>query len=128
MARKPRVVPGGTLSGVYKDFSGRKNLTFAKGSRSPEEMDETSARILATTGSGTSIFDPVLCELIYRWFCPPRGVVFDPFAGGSVRGIVASKLGRAYVGIDLAEGQLAANRMQADAICDEPMPDWRRGD
>jgi hypothetical protein len=128
MARKPRVVPGGTLSGVYKDFSGGKNLTFVKGGRSSEDMDETSARILATTGSGTSVFDPVLCELIYRWFCPPGGVGFDPFAGGSVRGIVASKLGRAYVGIDLADGQLEANRMQADGICDEPIPDWRHGD
>ena len=47
----------------------------------------------AATQSGTSIFDPVLCELAYRWFCPPGGVVLDPFAGGSVRGIVASKLG-----------------------------------
>jgi hypothetical protein len=91
-------------------------------------MDETSTRILATTGSGTSIFDPVLCELIYRWFCPPGGVIFNPFAGGSVRGIVASKLGRAYVGIDLADGQLTANRMQAKEICDESMPEWRHGD
>mgnify|MGYP003346418859 FL=1 len=23
--------------------------------------------------SGTSIFDPVLCELVYRWFCPVGG-------------------------------------------------------
>ena len=43
---------------------------------------------------GTSIFDPVLCEIAYRWFCPPAGRVLDPFAGGSVRGIVAALLGR----------------------------------
>ena len=43
------------------------------------------------TQSGTSIFDPVLCELAYRWFCPPGGTVLDPFAGGSVRGIVSSR-------------------------------------
>jgi hypothetical protein len=43
--------------------------------------------------SGTSIFDPVLCELAYAWFSPPGGIVLDPFAGGSVRGMVASKLG-----------------------------------
>ena len=34
-----------------------------------------------------SIFDPVVCEIAYRWFCPPAGIVLDPFAGGSVRGI-----------------------------------------
>lgn len=44
--------------------------------------------------SGTSIFDPVLCELAYSWFCPLDGKVLDPFAGGSVRGIVAAYLGR----------------------------------
>lgn len=66
--------------------------------------------------SGTSIFDPVLCELAYRWFSPPSGAVLDPFAGGSVRGIVAATLGRSYTGVDLSERQLAANREQAAAI------------
>ncbi|HOR79340.1 MAG TPA: hypothetical protein PLG04_11235, partial [Anaerolineaceae bacterium] len=28
--------------------------------------------------SGTSIFDPVLCELAYRWWCPANGHVLDP--------------------------------------------------
>jgi len=59
--------------------------------------------------AGSSIFDPVLCELFYRWFCPAGGVIGDPFAGGSVRGIVASELGRNYVGMDLREEQIDAN-------------------
>ena len=80
---------------------------------------------LAVNQSGTSIFDPVLCELCYRWFCPPDGVVLDPFAGGSVRGIVACKLGRRYVGIDLRPEQIAANETQAQSICDPAMmPSW----
>lgn len=103
-------------------------LTWVGGDRSPEELDETSRKILAASSSGTSIFDPVLCELAYRWFCPPGGMILDPFAGGSVRGIVASKLGRSYVGIDLSERQIAANRVQADAICGDPMPVWHVGD
>ncbi len=78
--------------------------------------------------TGTSIFDPVLTELAYRWFCPPGGVVLDPFAGGSVRGIVASRLGRQYVGVDLSEAQLVENRRQAAAICADPMPVWLAGD
>ncbi|HXF87125.1 MAG TPA: hypothetical protein VNK48_02075 [Xanthobacteraceae bacterium] len=69
------------------------NLTFVKGDRDSEELDPVSQAILEV-GSGTSIFDPVLCEIAYRWFCPPGGSVLDPFAGGSVRGIVASRLGR----------------------------------
>jgi hypothetical protein len=99
-------------------------LTFAAGT---PRRDEVSLK-LQETSSGTSIFDPVLCELAYRWFCPPRGLVLDPFAGGSVRGIVASKLGRRYVGVDLSKKQIAANEAQAARICDDPAPRWIVGD
>lgn len=82
----------------------------------------------AGSQTGTSIFDPVLCELAYRWFCPPGGIVLDPFAGGSVRGIVASKLSRQYIGIDLSQRQIEANREQAESICKDPLPVWHVGD
>ncbi|MCA1776060.1 MAG: pyridoxal-phosphate dependent enzyme [Loktanella sp.] len=80
--------------------------------------------------SGTSIFDPVLSELMYRWFSPPGGQVLDPFAGGSVRGVVASGVGREYTGIELREEQVEANRKQGDDICedDAPAPIWITGD
>mgnify|MGYP000859547206 CR=1 FL=1 len=80
-----------------------------------------------TATSGTSIFDPVLCELAYRWFSPAGGTVLDPFAGGSVRGIVASHLGRPYVGVELRGEQVAANVAQR-AIAADPLPEWRQGD
>ena len=63
--------------------------------------------------TGTSIFDPVLCELLIQWFCPAGGHVLDPFAGGSVRGMVAALLGRAYIGIDLSASQVTANKALA---------------
>lgn len=66
--------------------------------------------------NGTSIFDPVLCEVIYQWFSPAGGVVFDPFAGGAVRGVVAEMAGRKYIGIDLSERQVDANRSNADEL------------
>ena len=104
-------------------------LTWVAGDRPEAELDETSRKILAAQPqSGTSIFDPVLCELAYRWFCPPSGLILDPFAGGSVRGIVASTLGFQYMGVDLSGRQLAANRAQASAICSAPEPEWREGD
>lgn len=86
------------------------------------------AEIIENAGGGTSIFDPVLCELIYRWFCKPQGVVLDPFAGGSVRGIVASKLDRQYVGVDLRAEQVEANEAQAAEICEDNFPIWHIGD
>lgn len=92
-------------------------------------LDEVSEKILAAQPqSGTSIFDPVLCELAYRWFCPPGGLVLDPFAGGSVRGVVAGVLGRRYVGIELRGEQVAANAAQGRAICPTADVTWIQGD
>jgi DNA modification methylase len=132
-----------------------KRLTWVAGDRPADKLDEASGKNLAagraglrsnTTSSdkamqyaggftasapgtsGTSIFDPVLCELAYTWFCPPNGAVLDPFAGGSVRGIVAAVLGRQYTGIDLRPEQIAANVEQAQAITPNNMPRWIVGD
>lgn len=89
------------------------------------------------TLTGTSIFDPVLCEIAYRWFSSPGGLVLDPFAGGSVRGIVAAALGRRYIGIDLREEQIEANDAQWGEIepllpeiegAEHPGPRWYAGD
>lgn len=71
--------------------------------------------------NGTSIFDPVLCEVIYNWFCTDGGIIFDPFAGGAVRGVVAEMLGRHYIGIDLSEKQVDANQLNADKLGVCPM-------
>lgn len=65
------------------------------------------------TGSGTSVFDPVLCELMYRWFAPEGGYILDPFAGESTKGLVAGALGHPYTGVELRPEQVAANRRQA---------------
>jgi DNA modification methylase len=76
--------------------------------------------------TGTSIFDPVLCELIYRWFCPPGGLILDPFAGESSKGVVAAVLGYQYVGVELRPEQVEANEAQAAKI--KVTPKWYCGD
>lgn len=80
------------------------------------------------TLTGTSIFDPVLCEVMYKWFNVHEGSIFDCFAGGSVRGIVAEKLGYKYIGIDLRKEQIEANILNAQEmglnptwICDDSL-------
>jgi DNA modification methylase len=80
------------------------------------------------TATGTSIFDPVICELAYRWFCPPGGHILDPFAGGSVRGIVATYLDFKYTGMDLSGDQILANQEQALVITPNNHPTWIVGD
>ncbi len=78
----------------------------------------------------SSIFDPVLCELSYQWFNVPKGKILDPFGGGSVRGIVASKLGFEYLGNDLRQEQIEANRINAKEVLGESenYPVWTSGD
>jgi len=80
------------------------------------------------SGIATSVFDPVLCEILCRWFCPPGGQVVDPFAGGSVRGLVSGALGLSYWGCDLRQEQVDANNDQADSIPVDARPQWICGD
>jgi ParB-like chromosome segregation protein Spo0J len=74
----------------------------------PEIIEEAKKRGMNVL-HGTSGFDPVLCELAYRWFCPEGGKVLDPFSGGVTRGAMAALLGREYVGLDLNPKQISAN-------------------
>ena len=124
--RKANAIPGGggcwiggpktVTSGNYG--TSRAGLTYGAGHKAEGEIDETSVKIL-DGGSGTSIFDPVLAELLISWFSPNGGLIIDPFAGGSVRGIVAAKLGRGYIGVDLRAEQIAANKAQWQALVDK---------
>ena len=82
----------------------------------------------SVTVTGTSIFDPALCELLYLWFSAIGDNVIDPFAGGSVRGIVAACLGRQYVGVDIRNEQIEANIVNAKEICENIFPVWYCGD
>ena len=120
-------------SGIASQEGRQGQLTFATSSQ-PQATYEKKAQIEAKEGrplgwqefaerfpeamqqSGTSIFDPVLAELALRWWCPAGGRVLDPFAGGSVRGLVAAKLGLHYTGIDLRLEQVEENERQAQTF------------
>lgn len=99
-----------------------------------EARHYTPAQWGGINAGGTSIFDPVLCELAYRWWCPPGGHVIDPFAGGSVRGLMAAMLGRAYTGCDLSQAQVTANEAAAadfaarGLLGAQAAPAWVAGD
>lgn len=78
--------------------------------------------------TGVSIFDPALCEVLYHWFCPENGNILDPFAGGSVRGIVANYLDFNYTGIDIRQEQIYSNYIQGKDITPDKLPNWICGD
>jgi hypothetical protein len=114
--------------GIKGEIGRDEGMTYMQGTKAPDYWREKMGAAWVASENGTSLFDPVVCELAYRWWCPEGGQVVDPFAGGSVRGIVAGALGRPYWGCDLRVEQIAANEAQADAIAVTPRPAWVCGD
>lgn len=107
-------------TGVWTD---RKHEWESLGIESAEGRDTKRYNAMPTNISGAkyydtedtqsiSTFDPVICEIVYKWFSRRGDKIIDPFAGGSVRGAVASLLGRKYTGIDLSQKQILANSNQ----------------
>lgn len=122
-----------SLSGQDPGYYRKKKETERKLGRSlsKEEFDRDYYKQgdgSSLSATGTSVFDPVLCEIMYKWFSADGDSVIDCFAGGSVRGIVAAETGRQYTGVDLREEQVEANRIQAEEICNGITPVWICGD
>ena len=114
--------------GIRGEVGRGDELTYTGSAKSFDHYRVKEGTREASTEQGTSIFDPVMVELAYRWFSPAGGQVVDPFAGGSVRGIVAGCLGRQYWGCDLRPEQVAANQAQAEDIVPAVRPVWVCGD
>lgn len=135
--------------GAYAgEYQAQADALYAESARAAAAGDHDAARAAAEQAKriegrvastpkavAVSVFDPVLCELAIRWFTPPGGHVLDPFAGGSVRGVVTAVCGRRYTGFDLREEQVAANREQWNLLRARaapppgtPDPAWWTGD
>lgn len=128
------VPPFSVLDRRSGDWQERKRRWLSMGMRS--ELGRSEGLLVSSTQflkakiediGTTSVFDPVLCEVAYRWYSKQGDRVLDPFAGGSVRGLVASALARWYTGIDLRLEQVEANRQQAHLGSDIE-PSWVQGD
>jgi DNA modification methylase len=72
--------------------------------------------------------DPVVCELVLRWFAQPGYKAFDPFSGDCSFGFVASALGMDFRGIELRQEQvdgnvltLRSNGLEGEYICDDAL-------
>jgi len=137
LADKFVVPPFSVLDRRQGEWQNRKRRWLQMGMRSEVGRNEN----LAYTGQvslnaiteneeqvGTSVFDPVICEVAYRWFSPEGGSILDPFAGGSVRGIVASQLNRSYTGYDIRPEQVQSNYDQIDLANSEFPPTWITSD
>ena len=113
------VNPGGaTPQNLHGQDAERYGRRRTLGTGEPSEPDTAAV----------SIFDPVLCELVYRWYSAEGHRVLDPWAGGSVRGVVAAHLGRRYTGVELRPEQVAANRAQLGLCPPAHRPTWVEGE
>lgn len=121
------VPPISVLDVKQKYWKDRRKYWLSMGIQSELGREEnllSLSELLQLKQKSTSIFDPVLCEVMYRWFTGEGDTIFDPFAGGSVRGIVASKTNRNYIGTDIREEQVLSNIEQSKQLCDNYIPEW----
>ncbi len=86
-----------------------------------EELEHEQSKIVA---QGVSILDPVMAEIVCRWFGLKDGRAFDCFAGDSVFGFVSAYLGNDFTGVELRQQQADLNNervadMNARYICDD---------
>lgn len=118
---------------IDSDYYRKKKKAEGGGKRpmSKKEFEDNHYEAAGGNGlnaTGTSVFDPVLCETQYLWFTAAGDEIIDPFAGGSVRGIVAVETGRKYTGVDLRQEQVDANIQNAEEVCGDVKPKWICGD
>lgn len=114
--------------GIKSELGRKDNLTYQSHIAKFDYYRVKNGERNSTTEQSTSIFCPALTELMYQWFCPANGKILDPFAGGSVRGIVANYLAFSYTGIELRREQVDSNLEQAKEIIPLNMPEWICGD
>ena len=53
-------------------------------------------------GDHTSTFPARIAEICIECGCPPGGTVLDPFCGRGTTGVVATRMGRNFIGIELS--------------------------
>lgn len=73
---------------------------------SPEELEREGSKVLS---AGVSLLDPVMAELVCRWFGFEGCNTFDCFAGDTIFGYVSAHLGNNFTGIELREEQARLN-------------------
>ena len=116
-----------TKAGYWQDRK-KQLLKYVGDSTKGREVETISNNLIGM--NNTSMFDPVLCEIIYKWYCPSGGKIIDCFAGGAVRGLMAHRLGYQYLGIDLSRKQIKENVNRAKQLGIKPNSglSWKNDD
>lgn len=84
----------------------------------PEEVKQHESQKVPSTG--VSLFDPVLAEILCKWFTPYKGAkIFDCFAGDTQKGLVFGTCGYEFKGVELRQEQVDINN---EVIADRGLP------
>ena len=139
LGRPPKYKPGGALS--HRTADGRRINARTGAPRKPDGRRERQGYrppALANPGNvidcgavgGGRLGDPLaheneapfpeqLAEFFVRSFCPPGGLVLDPFSGSGTTAAVAVRCGRRALGCDLRQSQVnLARRRLAESPAD----------
>jgi site-specific DNA-methyltransferase (adenine-specific) len=116
MGHEPKYAPGGNPSHRKKDGSRVKDRSY----NPPERANPGNVIDCRAVGGGNmgdalchkseAPFPEALAEFFIRSFCPPGGVVCDPFSGSGTTAKVAVLHGRRFVGCDLRGSQVELTR------------------
>ena len=80
----------------------------------PDDVkDREASKVLSV---GVSLLDPVMAELVCRWFGQDNCKTFDCFAGDSVFGYVSAHLGNDFIGIELRPEQAQLNNERTESM------------
>lgn len=84
----------------------------------PDEVKEKESKKVLS--QGVSLFDPVLAEILCKWFTPNKGAsIFDCFAGDTQKGLVFGECGYTFKGVELRQEQVDINN---EVIAERGLP------
>jgi len=134
MGRPPKYPPGGAFSNRKQDGT-RQDREYK-----PPRLCNPGNIITGKVGGGhmghalshenEAPFPEWLVEFFVRSFCPPRGLVIDPFGGSGTVASVAHHLDRHFVTNDIREsqGKITADRLGTRSTCTTVRPGVAIGD
>lgn len=121
MGNPPKYKPGGSMS-----HRTAKDNRVVKREYTPPKVCNPGNVLKCVVGGGRmgdelaheneAPFPESLAESFIRSFCPPKGIVLDPFVGSGTTLAVAKKWGRYGIGIDVRSSQIELSMRRLSKI------------
>lgn len=99
--RAPKCGSGRPSIGTYSNNSGNVTVKHYDEIKGANRRSVWTVTTKPFKGSHFATFPPDLIEPMIKAGCPSGGTVLDPFFGAGTTGLVALKLGRDFIGIEL---------------------------